>query len=122
MDQQQEPDEYWMRCLVDGQQEALAVLVRRYANPLLTFIERMVGDRHRAEEVFQEVFLAVWTHRRRFDRTRRFRCWLFGIAANKCRAQCRRQAWRELLTGDAADCPPAEPVRVRIPVGGTVFT
>jgi hypothetical protein len=29
----------------------------------LTFIHRIVGDRHRSEELFQDVFLSVWMNR-----------------------------------------------------------
>ena len=55
-----EPDEQLMLQVCTGRREAVSVLLRRYASRLLTFIERMVGDRHRGEELFQEVFPAVW--------------------------------------------------------------
>ncbi len=71
------------------QREPLAVLLRRYGSPLLTFIQRMVGDRHRSEELFQDVFLAVWINRRKYAFPRPFRAWLFGIAVNKCRGEFR---------------------------------
>ena len=83
-------DEWLMREVAEGRRECLAPLLRRYANPLLTFIRRMIGDRHRAEELFQEVFLAVWTHRKTYQPSRPFRPWLFGIAINKCRADFRK--------------------------------
>src|SRR5262249_52870500 len=63
--------------------------IRRYANPLLTFIQRMVGDRHRSEELFQEVFFLVWSKRQQYEYPRKFRPWLFAIAANKCHEVCR---------------------------------
>ena len=83
-------DEWLMQEVARGRREHVATLLRRYANPLLTFIRRMIGDRHRAEELFQEVFLAVWTHRTTYEYPRRFRPWLFGIAINKCRADFRK--------------------------------
>ena len=83
-------DEWLMQEVARGRREHVATLLRRYANPLLTFIRRMIGDRHRAEELFQEVFLAVWTHRKTYEYPRRFRPWLFGIAINKCRADFRK--------------------------------
>jgi RNA polymerase sigma-70 factor (ECF subfamily) len=85
-------DEDLMLRVAGGNREALAPLVRRYASPLLTFIRRMSGDRHRAEELFQETFLALWQNRGRYDYPRPFRAWLFGIAANKCRAEYRQTA------------------------------
>ncbi len=83
-------DEGLMAQAAAGSEDALNVLLRRYASPLLTFIQRMIGDRHRAEELFQEVFLAVWRQRRRYQYPRPFRSWLFGIAANQCRADFRK--------------------------------
>lgn len=84
-------DEWLMREVALGRRDAMTTLLRRYANPLLTFIRRMIADRHRSEELFQEVFLAVWTGRGRYRYPRPFRPWLFGIAANKCRADFRRR-------------------------------
>ena len=86
-----ERDEWLMAQLARGEREYLEPLVRRYASPLLTFIRRMIGDRHRSEELFQEVFLAVWTKREQYQFPRSFRAWLFGIAVNKCRADYRSQ-------------------------------
>jgi RNA polymerase sigma-70 factor (ECF subfamily) len=83
-------DEWLMGQVALGKRELLAPLVRRYSSPLLTFIDRMVGDRHRAEELFQEVFLAVWVKRKQYRFPRTFRSWLFAIAANRCRADYRR--------------------------------
>ena len=82
--------------------------MRRYASPLLTFIQRTVGHRDRAEDLFQEVFLAVWVWRRRYRYPRPFRPWLFGIALNKCRADMRRQTYAPArLDNCPADCPAA---------------
>jgi RNA polymerase sigma-70 factor (ECF subfamily) len=86
-----ERDEDVMARVADGEAPALERLVRRHATPLLTFIVRLVGDRHRGEELFQEVFLAVWTKRRLYEHPRPFRPWLYTIALNRCRAEMRRQ-------------------------------
>jgi RNA polymerase sigma-70 factor (ECF subfamily) len=83
-------DEWLMGQVADGKRECLEPLVRRYASPLLTYIERMVGNRHQAEELFQEVFLAVWVKRRTYRLPHAFRSWLFAIAANRCRQAFRR--------------------------------
>ncbi len=78
-----------MANVAQGQRELLEPLVRRYASPLLTFIRRMVGDVHRSEELFQEVFLSVWAKRRQYRFPRPFKAWLYAIALNKCRADFR---------------------------------
>jgi RNA polymerase sigma-70 factor, ECF subfamily len=92
MHQAQERDEWLMAQVADGKREHLEPLIRRYANPLLTFIRRMVGDQHRSEELFQDVFLAVWVKRRQYAFPRPFKSWLYAIAVNKCRASFRGQA------------------------------
>jgi RNA polymerase sigma-70 factor (ECF subfamily) len=89
MTKSHDSDEWLMGQVARGKRELLAPLVRRYSSPLLTFIDRMVGNRHRAEELFQEVFLAVWVKRRQYRFPRTFRSWLFAIAANRCKADYR---------------------------------
>ena len=59
----QDGDENLMANVAQGQRAPLEVLVRRHGSALLTFIRRMVGDPHRSEELFQDVFLAVWSKR-----------------------------------------------------------
>jgi RNA polymerase sigma-70 factor (ECF subfamily) len=83
-------DEDVMREVARGDESALDILMRRHANSLLTFIGRMIGNRHMAEELFQESFLAVWTHRRSYKYPNSFRSWLFGISVNKCRGAFRK--------------------------------
>lgn len=85
-----ETDDSLMRRVRSGERSSLSILLRRFAGPVMTFIHRSGVPAQNREEVFQEVFLAVWTHRRKFRLTGRFRPWLFGITANKCRA-ARRQ-------------------------------
>jgi len=78
-------DEWLMAQVAAGQRALLEPLLRRYASPLLTFIRRMVGDAHRSEELFQEVFLQVWVKRAQYQFPRPFKPWLYRIALNKCR-------------------------------------
>jgi RNA polymerase sigma-70 factor (ECF subfamily) len=85
-----ESDEGLMLRVARGQRECLSPLIRRHASGLLTYIQRMIGDRHRSEELFQEVFLAVWSKRRQYKFPRPFRAWLFGIATNRCRSEFRK--------------------------------
>jgi RNA polymerase sigma-70 factor (ECF subfamily) len=92
MDPAAERDEYLMARVAAGQAELLELLVRRHASGLLTFLVRMLGDRHRGEELFQEVFLAVWVKRGQYAYPRPFKPWLYAIALNKCRAAFRGHA------------------------------
>jgi RNA polymerase sigma-70 factor (ECF subfamily) len=93
-----EPDESLMARTADGDRACLELLVRRHATPLLTFLVRLSGDRHRAEELFQEVFLAVWVKRKLYQHPRPFKPWLYAIALNKHRAAFRGRAPAAALT------------------------
>jgi RNA polymerase sigma-70 factor, ECF subfamily len=106
MESDHQADEWLMKQVAAGRREQLCVLVRRYASRLLTFIQRMIGDRHRSEELFQDVFLAVWTGRHKYQYPRPFRAWLFGIALNKCRAAFRHPAMAALAAEEGGDESP----------------
>jgi len=108
MERAHETDESLMQQVALGRCEQLDVLLQRHAQPLLTFLRRMSGDHHRSEELFQEVFLAVWTGRDRYEYPRPFRPWLFGIAWNKCRAEQRQRAGAPCSLDDDAEAAPAD--------------
>ncbi len=78
----------------NGDKSRFAVLVLRYQRELYHFLIRFLGNRAAAEDVFQETFLQVHQSAAQFDPSRRFRPWLFTIAANKARDLIRSQARR----------------------------
>ncbi len=80
-----------------GDNAALRVLIDRHRDDLFRFLYRLVGDRAAAEDVFQEAFLQIHLSVDRFDATRRFRPWLFTIAANKGRDYLRKKVRRQSL-------------------------
>ena len=77
-----------------GDRASFPMLVDRYQRELFHFLVRFLGDRAAAEDVFQETFLQVHQSADQFDPQRRFRPWLFTIAANKARDLMRSQARR----------------------------
>src|SRR5688572_21788035 len=77
-----------------GDRSSFAALVERYQRELFHFLVRFLGDRAAAEDIFQETFLQVHQSADQFDPSRRFRPWLFTIAANKARDLMRSQARR----------------------------
>ncbi len=77
-----------------GDKNAFSELVGRYQRELYHFLVRFLGNRAAAEDVFQEAFLQVHQSAEQFDLQRRFRPWLFTIAANKARDLIRSQARR----------------------------
>ena len=71
-----------MARLAQGDEQALADLHRRWAKPLLNFLNGMCGDRILAEDLTQEVFVRVWRAAPRYEPTAKFSTWLFHIARN----------------------------------------
>lgn len=80
-----------------GETAAFQTLVSRHHDDLIRFLIRLTGNRAIAEDAFQETFLQVHLSADTFDVTRRFKPWLFTIAANKGRDALRRNARRRTL-------------------------
>ena len=80
-----------------GHEHAFDVLVHRYQQELYHFLVRFTGSRHAAEDVFQETFLQVHLSIDTFQTDKRFKPWLFTIAANKARDYLRRTNRRAAL-------------------------
>src|SRR5258706_1610196 len=87
-------DEEYLAAYRTGDHTSFAALVERYQRELFHFLVRFLGDRAAAEDIFQETFLQVHQSADQFDPQRRFRPWLFTIAANKGRDLMRSQARR----------------------------
>jgi RNA polymerase sigma-70 factor (ECF subfamily) len=85
----------------EGDPQALRLLIERYSGELHGFLTRLVGSRAGADDVFQEAFLQVHLSAESFDRERRFKPWLYTIAANKGRDFLRRQRRRHAVSLDA---------------------
>jgi RNA polymerase sigma-70 factor (ECF subfamily) len=98
------------RCL-RGEAEAVQLLVGRHQAEVYGLCCRLLGCRHDAEDVTQEVFLRVFRSLRGWDKTRPFRPWIMGIAVNRCRTWLARRARRpepvDYLQETAAG-PPAD--------------
>lgn len=78
-----------------GNVAALEAIIHRYKDELFHFLLRFTNDPASADDLFQEAFLQVHLSAESFDTQRRFRPWLFTIAANKARDHLRRQKSRK---------------------------
>jgi RNA polymerase sigma-70 factor (ECF subfamily) len=98
-------DEDLLAAYRKGDRSAFSRLVDSYQRELFHFLVRFVGDRAAAEDIFQESFLQVHQSAAQFDPERRFRPWLFTIAANKARDYLRSQSRRPTNQLQAAITP-----------------
>ena len=78
----EKPDYELIRAVGAGDHRAFEHLVRKYQDSLLNFVCRYLGDRDAAEDIVQEVFLALYRTAFRFEARARASTWLFRIAYN----------------------------------------
>jgi RNA polymerase sigma-70 factor (ECF subfamily) len=73
-------DDELMCRLGTGELRAFGALYDRHKVRVLSFLARLTGDRHIAEDLLQETFLRVWRHRADYRASGQFTPWLFTIA------------------------------------------
>jgi len=87
------PNDNWsdgdlLRCCGKGDEDAFLILYRRHQGPVFRFALHMSGSRDTAEEVTQEVFLAMLAQADRYLADRNLlQAYLIGIARNQLRRQ-----------------------------------
>jgi len=94
-------DEQLLQEYLDGAAASFELLVRRHTQELYQFALRFTSDSVAAEDVVQETLLQIHTSAGNFDPKRRFKPWLFTVAANKARDHLRRRKRRRELPFDA---------------------
>lgn len=80
-----------------GSEEAFELLVERHQKPVLNYIYRMVQNRQVAEEITQEVFLALVKNAHRYQPTAKFTTYLYTIASNMVSKEWLRRKRRPVL-------------------------
>ncbi len=86
-----------VNAFLTGDERAFQELVERYQVRLLNFIYRTIGDRERAEDLVQEVFIRVYRHLHRFDRSKKFSTWIYTIASNLAKNELRNRSRNPLV-------------------------
>ena len=66
-----------------GDDDAFAVLVRRYQGPLFRHALRLTPDRRLAEDVVQEAFITAWRRLPTLQDPAAFRSWLYQITTRR---------------------------------------
>jgi RNA polymerase sigma factor (sigma-70 family) len=81
-----------VRRVADGDDTALEALYDRYGRPAYALARRITGEPVFAEEVVQEVFLALWRDPEKYDPTRGgFPSWLLASTHHKAVDAVRRE-------------------------------
>jgi len=87
--------------IVERDERAVEALYTRYSGPLYSLAYQVTGADRFAQEVVQEVFIAVWKDATRFDPARgALAPWLFSLARHKAIDLVRREANIRKRTAD----------------------
>ncbi len=103
-------DEELMLAFKNGDGRAFRTLFDRYKNPVYGYVRRRVNDPGRAEEITQDVFMALVQHRNGYEVTASFRTYLYRIALNRIASEHRKkkeEAWPETPEGEPVSVPAA---------------
>jgi len=80
-----------------GDRSCFRRLVERYQMRIVNFLYRAIGDRERAEDLAQEVFIRVYKHLHRFDQEKKFSTWIYTIASNLAKNELRNRSRNPLV-------------------------
>jgi len=83
-----------------GDETAFVTLVNRYRIPLFNYIYRLIGDKHNAEDLFQDVFVRVFNAISDYQEQGKFASWIFGIANNLAIDYLRKKGRRKSIFVD----------------------
>lgn len=88
------PDRQLVEALRRGDEDAFSEMVDRYQDQVFHIIYRVIGDEAEAEEVAQEVFIAVFKNIDGFRGDAKFSTWLYRIASNRAKNRVKYLARR----------------------------
>jgi RNA polymerase sigma-70 factor (ECF subfamily) len=115
---QNRPDELddlaLLRAAAAGDEHAAAAFFKRFHDPVLAFLSRLVGrDDLEIDDLVQATFLSALDAAERFEGRSQVRTWVLGIAANKARTHRRGSGRRRTafaaLPSDAQQQRPPSP-------------
>ena len=92
-----------------GDDQAFAVLVRRYQGPLFRHAWRLVQNRRTAEDVVQDAFVTAWRRLASLERAESFRSWLYQITTRRSIDVIRARRPEEPLDTLGPTAEPAAP-------------
>ena len=84
--------------VLDGDDAAFSVLVKKYQKSVHALAWRKIGDFHIAEDITQDTFLKAYQKLSTLKKPQRFASWLYVIAANYCSTWLRKKRlWTQSL-------------------------
>jgi RNA polymerase sigma-70 factor (ECF subfamily) len=91
------------RLALKGDQNAFSEIVDLYQDKLFHLANRMLNNRHEAEDVVQDTFLRVYKNLDRYDVSMKFSTWIYRIATNLCIDRLRKRKPGFSLDAESSD-------------------
>jgi RNA polymerase sigma-70 factor (ECF subfamily) len=82
--------------ILSGDQQAFAVLVDKYKEPIYNLVYRMTGHHQETEDLAQEIFIRAYASLKKYDVNRVFFSWLYTIALNVLRNYQKKRKLRPI--------------------------
>lgn len=82
------------RVQMNDDADAFALLVERWEAPIQNLCTRMLGDRHRGEDLSQEAFSRLFARRKDYVASGKFSTFLWRVALNLCYDELRKRERR----------------------------
>ena len=77
--------------VLEGDDTAFSVLVKKYQKSVHALVWRKIGDFHIAEDITQDTFLKAYQRLSTLKKPQRFASWLYVIATNYCKMWMRKK-------------------------------
>lgn len=87
-------DRALMQAIKMGDQAAFEAFIHRYHAPVLTYVEHLLHNREKAEDIVQETFLKLLVQLRDRAIPDHVAAWLYRVAANLCRDYWKSAGYR----------------------------
>jgi RNA polymerase sigma-70 factor (ECF subfamily) len=78
----EEKDQDLVKRTLKGDNGAFEMIIRKYQQPLLGYVNRMLGHREAALDFTQDVFVKAYSSLRSYKPSYKFSTWLYKIASN----------------------------------------
>src|SRR5215813_5103248 len=112
-------DHELLAAIRDGDDAAFQEIMRRYRNPIINFVYRMLDDYERSVDLPQETFIRIYTSASRYKANYSFSTYIYRIAANLAISELRQRKRRKLVSlFSAFSDETGEAMELDLPDGG----
>ena len=94
----EQTDEELIKQFQGGNIRAFNELVNRYKDRLLNYVYHFFNDIDRAEDIVQDTFLKLYTHKDSYREIAKFSTWLYTIAGNLAKTELRKLKRRKTFS------------------------